>query len=591
MNLSDQIKEGLKTKIDRLKEEGGRLGAWTIDAADDANRQHRQGGMGMIVRGHRMTMSGKRQNGAIKFQLPSRLPDGTQLFERNSEKFRHENNILEYLNQRTQNSSILRNLDRGSEFWTFPDGLQLHVPYFVTEYMEGGNLYFSIRPDRDPVTSNFGKQVTSPIKPLKGQDWLNLAYDLSLALLDMHGNRVVHQDLKPENVMIHNGRYVLVDFGLASYINYEDPGDSPGGTLGWMPPEQLFRVFGRPSSAAESFAANQGYVDVYAIGATLAFASSGTPPWEHVLAQHLGQSNPIQFVLDKMMTERPHIANLNTSQTRLIEAMMHPNYGMRPSAQECVDRIARMMSPTNSRKREYASRFGHVGGALPRLPSQKQYVAQRNAHAAAFRKEVPANHQLVDWNDLYNDIVKISKSIKVAVMTMLLQVKSGYKKFQSRISDRTGNTIYKSEAQDELLASSSSSEPAFEIDASGNPIFPASWVDVRANLHEILAQVGKNRFIIDIESRFISGIFFQGYFESDGAMTVECAADLSVNPKITKQQLENMKTLGWESPSTRIPNFIKFLDVHNSNPESVSALFVSTLRDGYGIPAEEVKLI
>lgn len=591
MDSGKEYEKEIVRIIENLRSQGGRIGAWTIDAGDHENLKHLEGGMGTILRGHRMTMRGERQAGAIKFQLPKSLPDGTRLFQekgKRDERFEHENSILEYLKQRTQNRSILEALDKGADVWTLRNGLEVHVPFFVTEYMSGGNLLYLVRPDWDPFGSKSDQNISRPIKLLKGQEWLNLAYDLCLGLVDLHTNRVIHQDLKPENIMQHNGRYVIVDFGLASYINWSDPGDSPGGTPGWMPPEQMYRVYG-DKEAKDSFAENDAYVDVYSVGAILAFAASGSHPWGKALT-HKESENFIQILFNHMVSETPHVANLNNSQLKLVLAMMNSNFRLRPSAQECLDRIARMMSPSNSRKREYAKRFGYNSGALPRLPSAKQYAAQNQARVHSQQKFPVKQAQANDWINLYESGTALFKSVIDLFRAYRDWSQQIVQKFQLRRENRIAQKQAQGNLKEAISQFSPRSEPAFDSDENGNPIYPASWADIQMRFYELIDQIGRKQFVIHIESISVTGIFIQGYFESDGSLTVECAADLSVRPKISKQQLDNLLSIGWEPPSRQIPNFIMFLDKTSSNPEKISELFVRTLRDGYLVSVDEVEV-
>lgn len=60
------------------------------------------------------------------------------------------------------------------------------------------------------------------------------------ALTFAHENGVLHLDIKPSNILIdHSGNPRLCDFGMATLASAAGYGDARGGTVGYMPPEQL----------------------------------------------------------------------------------------------------------------------------------------------------------------------------------------------------------------------------------------------------------------------------------------------------------------------------------------------------------------
>nr|MDA3936803.1 serine/threonine-protein kinase [Actinomycetota bacterium] len=63
---------------------------------------------------------------------------------------------------------------------------------------------------------------------------------VSSAIAFAHDNGVLHLDIKPENVLVtRDGRVKVADFGVSTLSAAMGHGVAEGGTLGYMPPEQL----------------------------------------------------------------------------------------------------------------------------------------------------------------------------------------------------------------------------------------------------------------------------------------------------------------------------------------------------------------
>jgi eukaryotic-like serine/threonine-protein kinase len=118
----------------------------------------------------------------------------------------------------------------------------------------------------------------------------------------LHGEGLVHRDLKPGNVMVRpNGRPVLVDFGLAAQFSGRlsrealDLTTAPVGTAAYMAPEQI---------RAELVDARS---DLYALGCMLYELLAGRAPFtgasaREILMQHL-KSQPVP--VSKLVPEVP----------------------------------------------------------------------------------------------------------------------------------------------------------------------------------------------------------------------------------------------------------------------------------------------
>ena len=120
--------------------------------------------------------------------------------------------------------------------------------YYVMEYCEGGSL--------DALISSRGR--------IDEKNCIGYLRQIGEALAYMHGQKMLHLDLKPGNIMLRNDTdAVLIDFGLAKQYNAEGEAETSIkvglGTPGYAPIEQAdWKGKGFPVT-----------MDVYAMGATL----------------------------------------------------------------------------------------------------------------------------------------------------------------------------------------------------------------------------------------------------------------------------------------------------------------------------------
>ena len=75
---------------------------------------------------------------------------------------------------------------------------------------------------------------------LTDDECAHLVTSIGNALAFAHKNRVLHLDVKPSNILLErSGAIKLCDFGMATLASATGYGGARGGTVGYMPPEQI----------------------------------------------------------------------------------------------------------------------------------------------------------------------------------------------------------------------------------------------------------------------------------------------------------------------------------------------------------------
>ncbi len=97
--------------------------------------------------------------------------------------------------------------------------------FIVMEYVDGASLAELLAASDGPLTLDETAAVVESVA-----DALSYAHD----------NGVLHLDVKPENILVaRDGRIKVTDFGIAELSSLSGHGPAFGGTLGYMPLEQL----------------------------------------------------------------------------------------------------------------------------------------------------------------------------------------------------------------------------------------------------------------------------------------------------------------------------------------------------------------
>ncbi|MGW6854814.1 serine/threonine-protein kinase, partial [Streptomyces virginiae] len=172
------------------------------------------------------------------------------------------------------------------------------VPWVATGYVAGPSL--------DRALAAHG--------PLPEASVRAIGAGLARALVAVHGLGLVHRDVKPSNVMLTLDGPRLIDFGIARATDGTASLTSTGvsiGSPGYMSPEQ---ILGKGVTAA---------ADVFSLGAVMAFAATGRPPFS-------GDNSAT--LLYKVVHEPPELGALPAGELReLIEACLAKTAAERPA--------------------------------------------------------------------------------------------------------------------------------------------------------------------------------------------------------------------------------------------------------------------
>ncbi|MDQ3062947.1 MAG: protein kinase [Acidobacteriota bacterium] len=147
--------------------------------------------------------------------------------------------------------------------------------YLVMKYISGGDLANRLR--------------SAPEGRIDEASVTQWAIQIADVLDYLHNRQppIIYRDLKPANIMIdgNSGRLMLIDFGIARWVNKEEKGVTAVGTMGYAPPE-LF------SGNVEARS------DIYSLGSTMFHLLTGADP----------QSNPL-LIFDFQKHPRPRQIN------------------------------------------------------------------------------------------------------------------------------------------------------------------------------------------------------------------------------------------------------------------------------------------
>lgn len=173
-------------------------------------------------------------------------------------------------------------------------------PYLVMQFCENGS-------------------ANSMVGRMTENDLLHFLHDVSAGLEYLHDHNIIHQDIKPDNILVDdNCNFLLTDFGISKHIGAKQGEGSTGGTRAYMAPERYEGVILKES-------------DIWSLGATAFEMFTGEPPY----GEHGGV---LQIQEEKLPSITKH---LQPEVKYLLESMLSKEPNLRPTASQIRRRIER----------------------------------------------------------------------------------------------------------------------------------------------------------------------------------------------------------------------------------------------------------
>ena len=179
---------------------------------------------------------------------------------------------------------------------------QAELPWVVTEYIPGPTL--------DATVTDHG--------PLRGRALTRFITGLARAIKDIHAVEVIHRDLKPGNVIISNGEPIVIDFGIAHAVDGAKLTQTGTfvGTPSYLSPEVIEGTDLGPAT------------DIHAWGGTVAFASTGRPPYG---------SGSFEVIFFRILNGEIDMDGMHEALRPLVNRAVSRDMRNRPSAGELVN--------------------------------------------------------------------------------------------------------------------------------------------------------------------------------------------------------------------------------------------------------------
>ncbi|MFI0774262.1 serine/threonine-protein kinase [Streptomyces sp. NPDC021212] len=207
--------------------------------------------------------------------------------------------------------------------------LEADRPWFATQYVPGPSLHDKVNEEG----------------PLPAAHVASIGSALAEGLLAVHEAGVVHRDLKPSNILLSPKGPRIIDFGIAwatgaSTLTHVG---TAVGSPGFLAPEQVRGATVTPAT------------DVFALGATLSYASTADSPFGH------GSS---EVMLYRVVHEEPQLLGVPDALAPLLHACLAKDPEDRPTTLQLSLRL-KEIAAREAHGHGHGASHGHAPDGRP----------------------------------------------------------------------------------------------------------------------------------------------------------------------------------------------------------------------------------
>ena len=207
--------------------------------------------------------------------------------------------------------------------------------------------------------------------------------DMAAGLVELQGIPILHRDLKPGNVLFHDGRWKLADFGISRDFDESTATLTwaGAGTVLYMAPE----LFDPPYAASPKS-------DLYALGCVAFEMWTGDVPFRDPDSHELVR-------MHKMDPVPPLPASMNVTLRRVIVRLLDKDPNNRPQdARAVVEALGRVVigpiSPEAARLQELAA--VHVDERSRQAAKEQEALVRLQAHKAQVQQAMADLREVIE---------------------------------------------------------------------------------------------------------------------------------------------------------------------------------------------------